>query len=208
MYPYHISSFHCNSNDTIRLFNFVMTKNTTIKCNEFLNNGVLSYPTDTTDHTGVGELCIDIDQLKLITNQWLLECELYCPGGNYNSKTATLLIVRVKFRLLDRSGTHLFSINANSQSRAPYSNNVTHPQFKTTLFRLFNFLTDSPHTKWIAICQYMFNRFGAQMNNSFAKLCLIPLDSKTGLLNGISKKFPNVTANELVVSSTILGSHQ
>ena len=95
-------------------------------------------------------------------------------------------------------------MNANCQSRAPYSNNVTHPQFKTT----FNFSTDSPHAKWIAICHYMFNCFGAQMNDGFAKLRLIPLDSKAGLLDGISKKFPNVTANELVVSSAVLGNHQ
>ena len=79
---------------------------------------------------------------------------------------------------------------------------------KTTLFRLFNFLTDSPNAKWIEIGHYMFNHYGAQTDDSFAKLCLIPLDLKTGLLNGISKKFPNVTANELVISSTLLRSYQ
>ena len=171
-------------------------------------NNVLSYPTDTTDHTRVRELRIDIDQLKLIANQWLLGCELYCPSDNYSSKTTTLLMIKVNFRLLDRSGTQLFLINANHQSRAPYSNNVTHPQFITTLFRLLNFLTDSPHAKWIAICHYTFNCFGAQMDDGFAKLHLIPLDSKTGLLDRVSKKFPNVMANGLVVSSTLLGNHQ
>ena len=129
------------------------------------------------------------------------------PWWQLQLKTTTLLIIRVNFRLLDGSGTQLFSINANCQSRAPFSNNVTHPQFKTTLFRLFNFLTDSPKAKWIAIRHYMFNHYGAQTDDGFAKLHLIPLDSKTGLLNGISKKFPNVTANELVISSTLLGSY-
>ena len=133
MYPDHISSFHCNSDDVIRLFDFVVTrKQSSVSSSSAMSspNDVLSYPTDTTDHTRVGELRIDVDQLKLITNQWLLECNLYCPGDNYNSKTATLLIIRVNFRLLDRSGIQLFSINANHQSRATYSNNVTHPQCK------------------------------------------------------------------------------
>ena len=52
-----------------------------------------------TNHTRVGELCIDIDQLKLSANQWLLECELYCPGDN--SKTATLLINKTNDLILN-----------------------------------------------------------------------------------------------------------
>ena len=88
MYPDRISSFHCNSDDAIRLFDFVVTKKQSSFSSSAMSspNNVLSYPNDMTDNTRVGELRIDIDQLKLIANQWLLECNLYCPGDNYNSK--------------------------------------------------------------------------------------------------------------------------
>ena len=67
MYPDCISLFHCNSDDTIRLFDFMVTKKQSSVSSSSATsspNNVLSYPTDTTDHSRVGELRIDIDQLN------------------------------------------------------------------------------------------------------------------------------------------------
>ena len=185
-----IPTFHCNDRSigTVRL-----CSDETTLVYYYPTTTVLAYPTNTTEYNMVGELQINADKLKTISKQWLIEIEYNAIGINSNKQNNThdsLAILKLNIKLLDQAGATLNSILVSRQMVHKFTNNIPNPMFKTTLFHMVNLITAAPTAKWIALRHYTMHSWGTSTDSTYAKLWLIPLDARTGITNGIGRKFP------------------
>ena len=150
----------------------------------------MTFPNNTTDHNMVGELRISADKLKTISGQWLIEIEYSGIGINSNKQDDSLAILKLNIKLLDDLDATLSSILIGKQIVHKYMDNVPNPMFKTTLFHMVNLIVDAPTAKWITLCHYTMHLWGTSADSRYARLQLAPLDAKTGIIDGISRKFP------------------
>ena len=64
---------------------------------------------------------------------------------------------------------------------------------------------DAPTAKWIALRHYTMHSWGTSMDSTYARLRLVLLDAKTGIIDRISRKFPATPQNERVISDHKIG---
>ena len=114
-----ITSFHCNNGLLSNFFALV-----TIHAPTGNNTNVIAMPNDTTHKNRIGEICLNIEMLSVISDQWLIELEISSAPTQYHMKanfaiisnTDTLLVSSIQSRSLHIHHMHSMNTQTSSQT--------------------------------------------------------------------------------------------
>ena len=178
--PSSLTSFQCDLQYK-DVFDFVV-----LKMNQ--QNVIPAFPSNTINKERVGELRVNVEPLKTISDMWMVKLKYYGSTKPANVGHDNLLILKTNIRLLTSSGDQLDTEVLRYTHVSKSANSLRHQLHCVPMWCLLN-LSLYTRASQIAIHSYCFQAYGFQDNKAFATIMLEPLSQNPQQINALGKKF-------------------